>query len=966
MTFFAYICYTTVYSSSMPFHFGAKIYRPAKGRLVAGMTAVFRSGFQYSSFSNILCCNVRFTFLANFALFLLLWAMPYALSAQSDTLDLFSTRLFCRDATVKLGYVKDRNVLLCRYLPSFSASKLLLPNTFSSDLLGSYQQQVYRPFVYDKKDTGYVEYAATVVYQGQQYRLPNFIWLNNISLYQSLNVPGEPNCFYLVYWNHGDGIDQNHDYHMFLCADKICLEADGTVSDSKTTNIDRGYLVKYPTADGGNMCGFLLRGADGKDSYLHAIYSHDTTYEIYSFTGGRLNRLSSSPKNKLFIGDIDHDMTASANSRMICLAGLTSGFARYPRYEGDSGLYIYRTDNGYTLKPLDTFCAHTIDTTGLPENARISFSWPRYSPTGRFLYITEQLRTIYTLTKGPRTGNISNYFPEARLLQLDMASLMRGGKPKVSIIKRWKKYNHGYRIFLHTVSADGRLYYCVEDDSIHARPDDLPDTVVSLWRINNPDLEMDSTTFASNTQKVMDNLPYPITYLETETYNPATWVGYPYHAVVKSACTGIQTTLSLHSIVPFDSVVWQPAPGISRSMVWPDTSIRYAFGTQGNTNIVFHVWRKGYEDVIYNTINIPGPAVRHDELRTLPRTVHNCDGVAVVLQPGKDSLALRTAWADGYTGTSRSLSKSDTVVWQVWYDTTRCPRNDTVIIYISTLNKATLSGISACDSSNAYLHIDNVPKNVLIKWNDGDSLPVKKVSRQGTYTVSLQDTLSGCSKMLSASVQFIRTVPPAWNGKDTVLCSGDVLSLDIPQGYTVTPVSAGTTVSGSSILIASPGAYTFSYRPSGTGVGEIGCTHLANINVRQLAAEDSLCQKVNCELYIPNAFTPDNNGRNDSLIIMSNCSMKSFRLQVFNRWGEKVFETDDIRNHWNGTFRGAPCLEGIYLYLIAAKAASIFPCAKADLYPPSVMITVSSIRNTCFIQCLDVYSNPRLTKIRPH
>ncbi len=65
--------------------------------------------------------------------------------------------------------------------------------------------------------------------------------------------------------------------------------------------------------------------------------------------------------------------------------------------------------------------------------------------------------------------------------------------------------------------------------------------------------------------------------------------------------------------------------------------------------------------------------------------------------------------------------------------------------------------------------------------------------------------------------------------------------------------------------------------------------------------------------YLPNAFSPDDNGVNDVLYFYGT-SVKEFILQVFDRWGEKVFETTDFKVGWDGSHKGKPALAGVYTY----------------------------------------------------
>lgn len=74
-------------------------------------------------------------------------------------------------------------------------------------------------------------------------------------------------------------------------------------------------------------------------------------------------------------------------------------------------------------------------------------------------------------------------------------------------------------------------------------------------------------------------------------------------------------------------------------------------------------------------------------------------------------------------------------------------------------------------------------------------------------------------------------------------------------------------------------------------------------------------------IFLPNAFTPNGDGQNDIFKVLSRCvTMHSFR--IFNRWGELVYETSDINQGWDGTFKGAAQMPGVYVYTVAYFANS--------------------------------------------
>lgn len=69
------------------------------------------------------------------------------------------------------------------------------------------------------------------------------------------------------------------------------------------------------------------------------------------------------------------------------------------------------------------------------------------------------------------------------------------------------------------------------------------------------------------------------------------------------------------------------------------------------------------------------------------------------------------------------------------------------------------------------------------------------------------------------------------------------------------------------------------------------------------------------QVFIPNAFTPDDDGLNDSFTIKGR-GIRDFSLIIFDRWGEKVYETSDPQAGWDGTFREKLCQTGTYVWQI--------------------------------------------------
>jgi gliding motility-associated-like protein len=79
--------------------------------------------------------------------------------------------------------------------------------------------------------------------------------------------------------------------------------------------------------------------------------------------------------------------------------------------------------------------------------------------------------------------------------------------------------------------------------------------------------------------------------------------------------------------------------------------------------------------------------------------------------------------------------------------------------------------------------------------------------------------------------------------------------------------------------------------------------------------------KVYKDLKIPNAFTPNGDGHNDTWIIPGLADYTNARVDVFNRWGQLVYHSTGYSHPWDGSFKGALLPTGAYYYIIAPNAA---------------------------------------------
>ena len=75
-------------------------------------------------------------------------------------------------------------------------------------------------------------------------------------------------------------------------------------------------------------------------------------------------------------------------------------------------------------------------------------------------------------------------------------------------------------------------------------------------------------------------------------------------------------------------------------------------------------------------------------------------------------------------------------------------------------------------------------------------------------------------------------------------------------------------------------------------------------------------------IFVPTAFTPNGDGLNDQFKVVSQ-DIINIDMQIYSRWGERLFESKDQNYGWDGTYKGVRVEDGAYLYLIEAQTTDM-------------------------------------------
>jgi gliding motility-associated-like protein len=177
------------------------------------------------------------------------------------------------------------------------------------------------------------------------------------------------------------------------------------------------------------------------------------------------------------------------------------------------------------------------------------------------------------------------------------------------------------------------------------------------------------------------------------------------------------------------------------------------------------------------------------------------------------------------------------------------------------------------------------------------------VTTSGLYWVEITDT-AGCKKRDSVNIT-IDNLYLTINRNSTIYSGQSVQLVPQTNGTVTWLADPALSCTICQTATASPTTTTTFYLLSAKN----SCT--LNDSVKVIV-------RYSPYVYVPNAFTPDNNTYNDFFKVETNITSE-ITMQIFNRWGKKIFETKDARLGWNGKVNGVVQQPGAYVYVITYK-----------------------------------------------
>lgn len=257
--------------------------------------------------------------------------------------------------------------------------------------------------------------------------------------------------------------------------------------------------------------------------------------------------------------------------------------------------------------------------------------------------------------------------------------------------------------------------------------------------------------------------------------------------------------------------------------------------------------------------------------------------------------ATSVVWQDGFTGALRELTSANTYVVSMQQGCVVLV--DTFVVTITPYPLVDLGpDLTICPTDTITLGQDFGSHSV--SWSTGSSEHTLEAFDEGTYVIYVAD--GACVSTDTVELTAI-PLPTVDLGPDIVLCEDSVATLYFSdQGNAASWIwnNGGT---DSMLLIDEAGTYG------------LLASNICGSSGDSITVSTVFC---NCALYVPNAFTPNEDMINDDFGAESVCPFDVLTLRIWNRWGELIFEGEDLNERWDGTYLGGDVPDGVYIWQI--------------------------------------------------
>jgi len=187
-------------------------------------------------------------------------------------------------------------------------------------------------------------------------------------------------------------------------------------------------------------------------------------------------------------------------------------------------------------------------------------------------------------------------------------------------------------------------------------------------------------------------------------------------------------------------------------------------------------------------------------------------------------------------------------------------------------------------------------------WNDSTTGVSIETFRTGNYWLDF--TVNGCSTRDSIRIETFDSLGASFLPQTATLCGNGVLNYQLPLQ--------------NSNYRWQDGSLDPNYSISDTGLYFVQVSNTCGSRTDSL----QVTKDCECKVSMPNAFTPNNDLINDQFIARISCELEFYAIEIYNRWGGKVFESVQQKQAWDGTINGRKPKNGVYYYVLRYKTSN--------------------------------------------
>ncbi|MCC7246395.1 MAG: gliding motility-associated C-terminal domain-containing protein, partial [Saprospiraceae bacterium] len=257
--------------------------------------------------------------------------------------------------------------------------------------------------------------------------------------------------------------------------------------------------------------------------------------------------------------------------------------------------------------------------------------------------------------------------------------------------------------------------------------------------------------------------------------------------------------------------------------------------------------------------------------------------------------------------------------------TNLCPAFDSIMVNLAAVNaEADPAEGKACREMETQLSITNLDPDdqLTFVWSpalDPIANPTVTTTTSTVYTATVTNQF-GCTASFSIPLTVTQlAVAAEVTGPDTICIGQTTTLLATATGdgtvFTYQWTPANTLINEDTAEPTAQPQETTDYIVQVTD--ENGCVDTATVRVHFMSGE---C--VEPYIFVPTAFTPDNSGKNDYFIVRG-LNITELYFVVWDRWGEKVYETTDVKaKGWDGTHNGRELTADAYAWYVRARCGN--------------------------------------------